>query len=83
VLGVTLNHAPPDAVAVRFSAVPLLVTDRLWVPEVVDPEAYVKVRVPGLMLRDELAGGVPATTKVTAACCGLLEALAVTVTVPV
>jgi len=37
--GVTASHAPPDAAAVMLSTVPLLVTDRFWLPEVVDPEA--------------------------------------------
>jgi hypothetical protein len=35
--GLTLSQAPPEAAAVKLSAVPVLATDRLWLPEAVLP----------------------------------------------
>jgi hypothetical protein len=39
VAGLTLSQAPPDAAAVKFRAVPVLVTARFWLPDVAPPAA--------------------------------------------
>jgi hypothetical protein len=83
VFGVTDNQEPPDAAAVICSAAPVLVTDKFCVPDVVLPDAYVNVRVPGATFRDGFPDEALVTARLTAIFCGELDAPeAVTVTVP-
>jgi hypothetical protein len=82
-VGVTDSHEPPDAAAVICNAAPVLVIDRFCVPDVVLPDAYVNVKVPGATFSDGFPDEALVTARLTAIFCGELDAPeAVTVRVP-